>query len=134
MLVELTDFTAEHTKLQVSVVQQFYSMKDIFEQNSGQFEIYKNHFEEHLGVVTKKLVEDIDELIPKLSVIDDMFETEKLRSYYDTLREYIEQLKCFEDYIGWINKEEKLFKLPVSQYAIVEELKTYVVPFAELVK
>lgn len=109
-------------------------MKDIFEQNSTQFEVYKNQFEEQLGAVTKKLIEDIDALIPKLAVIDDMSETDKLRSYYSTLKIYNDQINCFENYIQWINKEEKLFKLPVSQYPVLEELKNYVIPFAALVK
>lgn len=84
--------------------------------------------------MTKKLIQDINDLVPKLAIIDDMYETEKLRNYHSTLKIYTEQLHCFEDYIRWINKEEKLFKLPVSQYPILEELKNYVEPFAALVK
>lgn len=109
-------------------------MNDIFEQNATQFELYKNQFEEQLGAVTKKLIEDIDALIPKLAIIDDMSETDKLRNYYSTLKIYNDQINCFENYIQWINKEEKLFKLPVSHYPVLEELKNYVIPFAALVK
>lgn len=134
MLIDLTEMTMEHRDLQAKTVTWIDSMKDLFEQNATQFEVYKNQFEEQLGVVTKKLVEDIDTLIPKLAVIDDMSETDKLRGYHSTLRIYIEQINCFENYIQWINKEEKLFKLPVSQYPVLDELRNYVVPFADLVK
>lgn len=134
MLIELTDMSDAHRHLQSKTVTWIDNMKDLFEQNATQFEVYKNQFEEKLGVVTKKLVEDIDTLIPKLAIIDDMSETDKLRSYHSTLRVYIDEISCFEDYIQWINKEEKLFKLPVSQYPVLDELKNYVIPFAKLVK
>lgn len=118
----------------VDIVQWTNNISDIFERNSSQFETYKNQFEEHLGNVTKKLSQDIDSLLPKLSVIDDMHDTEKLRQYKLILDEYSEQLKSFEDYIRWINKEEKLFKLTVTQYPIVEEIKNYIEPFGVLIK
>lgn len=132
--MEFTEFTNEHRQSQISIVHWLQHMQDIFEQNSTQFEIYKNQFEEHLGNVTKKFVKDIDGFVPKLAIIDDMYETEKLRSYYATLKTYIEQLEIFEDYANWIAKEEKLFKLPVSHYPILDEIKNYLVPFANLVK
>lgn len=130
----MVDLTPDHKDLQIQAVQWIDNVKDVFEQNGSQFEVFKNQFEEHLGTVTKKLVEDIDMLIPKLAVIDDMSETERLRDYYSALKIYNDQIACFEDYIKWINKEEKLFKLPVSQYTVLDELKNYVVPFAAVVK
>lgn len=118
----------------VNIVQWTNNISDIFERNSSQFETYKNQFEEHLGDVTKKLNQDIEALLPKLSVIDDMHDTEQLRQYKFILDEYSEQLKSFEDYIRWINKEEKLFKLTVTQYPIVEEIKNYIEPFGVLIR
>ncbi|XP_031627371.1 dynein heavy chain 12, axonemal [Contarinia nasturtii] len=133
-LIDLREFDEEHFNLQIETIHWLHKIQDIFEQNSSQFEIYKNQFEEHLNTVTKKLTQNIDDLIPKLAIIDDMYDTNKLHNYYATLEEYTEQIKCFEDYIKWINKEEKLFKLPVSQYPIVESLKNFLTPFAALIK
>lgn len=133
-LLDLAQLSEDHFSLQISTIHWLNNIQEIFEQNSSQFELYKNQFEEHLGEVTKKLAQDIDEFIPKLTIIDDMCDTIKLRDYNATLEDYLQQIKCFEDYINWINKEEKLFKLPVSQYPIVEFLKDFVQPFAELIK
>lgn len=119
--------------MQIQIVHWIRDIQEIFDQNASQFEIYKNQFEEHLVKVTKKLTHDIDALLPKLAVIDDMHETDRLRQYKMILSDFEEQLDCFDDYIRWINKEEKLFKLPVTQYPIVDELKNYVKPFAQLV-
>lgn len=133
-LLDLTQLSVDHFNLQISTIHWLNNIQEIFEQNSSQFEIYKNQFEEHLGEVTKKMTQDIDDFLPKLVIIDYMCDTTKLRDYYATLEDYLQQIKCFEDYINWINKEEKLFKLPVSQYPIVELLKDYVKPFADLIK
>lgn len=133
-MIDLREFDEEHSNLQIAMVHWLHNIPDIFEQNSSQFEIYKNQFEEHLSTVTKKLTQNIDELIPKLAIIDDMYDTTKLHVYYATLEDYSEQIRCFEDYIKWINKEEKLFKLPVSQYPIVESLTSFLNPFASLIK
>lgn len=91
-------------------------------------------FEEHLQTVVKKLNEDLQTIIPQISVINDMTETEKFREYKHLLSQYIDKLKCFADYIAWVNKEEKLFKLTATKYEVLEELKNYVEPFAELME
>lgn len=109
-------------------------MKDIFEQNAALFEGYKVQFEEKLQTVTRKLADDIEQLIPNISVINNMYQTEKLDEYHAILIKFIDRIKCFDDYVKWINKEEKLFKFPVSQYTILEEIKNFVVPFATLIK
>lgn len=133
-MIDLREFDDEHINLQIEMIHWLHKIQDIFEQNSSQFEIYKNQFEEHLTTVTKKLTQNIDELIPKLAIIDDMYDDTKLHVYYATLEDYADQIKCFEDYIKWMNKEERLFKLPVSQYPIVDSLKNFLNPFAALIK
>lgn len=124
----------EHLNLQITTINWFKNINEIFEQNASLFENYKFQFEEHLQYVTKKLNEDIAELIPNLSIIDDMSETEKFRDYNRILSDYIDQLKCFDDYVKWINKEEKLFKFPITHYEILEVTKSFVIPFAQLMK
>lgn len=133
-LIDLREFDPDHFNLQIQTIHWLHNIQDIFEQNASQFEMYKNQFEEHLSTVTKKLTQNIDELMPKLAIIDDMYDTTKLHDYYATLDAYLAEIKCFEDYIMWINKEEKLFKLPISQYPIVLSLKNFVGPFAALIK
>lgn len=133
-MIELTDLSSDHIDLQISTINWYRNIPELFEQNASFFETYKSQFEEHLQQVTKKLTEDIDAIVPNISVINDMDETEKLREYYATVKNYMQNLKCFDDYVRWINKEEKLFKFPVTQYPILDELKGYVEPFAELLR
>lgn len=133
MLIELTDLTSDHVQQQVETIKWFRDMERIFNQNASQFENYKSDFEEHLQKTTKKLVQDIESLIPNIAVINDMSDTNKLREYQRLLGDFMENLRCFEDYITWINKEEKLFKFPISKYPVLEDLTGYVGPFLELI-
>lgn len=91
-------------------------------------------FEEHLQTVVRKLNDDLQAITPQISVINDMCETAKFREYKHLLSSFNDKLNCFSDYIKWVNKEEKLFKLTATKYEILEELKNYVVPFAELME
>lgn len=109
-------------------------MYNVFEENAAFFEAYKIQFEEHLQSVTRKLNEDMENLIPSISIINEMSETEKLSEYHIILKNFSENLKCFDDYIVWINKEEKLFKLPVSKYEMLEQIKNFIFPFENLIR
>lgn len=109
-------------------------MYNVFDDNAAFFETYKIQFEEHLQSVTRKLNEDMENLIPSISIINEMSDQEKLSEYHIILKNFIENLKCFDDYIVWINKEEKLFKLPVSKYEMLEQIKNFIFPFENLIR
>ncbi|XP_017461836.1 PREDICTED: dynein heavy chain 12, axonemal-like [Rhagoletis zephyria] len=73
-------------------------------------------------------------MIPNLTIIDDMSEPEQFRHNYILLQNFIRQLKTFDDYVQWINKEEKLFKMAQTLYPKLEVMKGFIKPFAELMK
>ena len=133
-LVSLTTMSTEHIELTIRTINWLSEIYDVFDMNASQHEAYKFIFEEHLQEVTKKLVTDLADMIPKMAVIDDMSDTEKFRDYYLLLENYMEQLRVLDDYVEWINKEEKLFKVPQTKYPNLETLKDYVFPFAALMK
>ncbi|KAJ6643843.1 Dynein axonemal heavy chain 12, partial [Pseudolycoriella hygida] len=134
LLVDLTQLSQYHFDLQQRTINLFNEMYNVFEENAAFFETYKIQFEEHLQAVTRKLNEDMENLIPSISIINEMSETEKLGEYQIILKNFIENLKCFDDYIVWINKEEKLFKLPVSKYEMLEQIKNFIFPFDNLIR
>lgn len=134
LLIELSDLKPEHLNLQIDLIRWYREMKHIFDHNASLFENYKSMFEEHLQNVVRKLNDDLEAIIPQITVINDMFDTDKFREYKHLLSTFIDKLNCFGDYIKWVNKEEKLFKLTATKYDILEELKNYVVPFAELME
>lgn len=133
-IVELTEMSKYHFDLTIKTINWIKDINDICDYNASQQEQFKFTFEEHLQEVIKKLNVDIEELLPKLAVIDDMSRPDKFRDSYILLQNFIDQLKTFDDYVAWINKEEKLFKIAQTEYSTLEVIKTFVYPFAELMK
>ncbi|XP_017080044.1 dynein heavy chain 12, axonemal [Drosophila eugracilis] len=133
-IVELTEMSKYHFDLTIKTINWIKDINDICDYNASQQEQFKFTFEEHLQEVIKKLNTDIDDLLPKLAVIDDMSRPDKFRDSYIILQNFIDQLKTFDDYVAWINKEEKLFKIAITEYPKLEIIKTFVYPFAELMK
>jgi len=123
-----------HFDLTIRTINWIKDISDICDYNASQQEHYKFLFEEHLQEVVKKLNTDIQEMLPKLGVIDDMSRPEKFRECYIILQNFIDQLKTFDDYVAWINKEEKLFKVNQTEYPTLQIIKGFVYPFAELMK
>ncbi|ALC44807.1 Dhc62B [Drosophila busckii] len=133
-IVELTQMSKYHFDLTIKTINWIKDINEICDYNASQQEQYKFIFEEHLQDVIKKLKSDIDEMLPKLAVIDDMSRPEKFRESYIILQNFMDQLKIFDDYVTWINKEERLFKIAVTEYPTLELIKGFVYPFAELMK
>lgn len=133
-LVELCEMSPYHFDLTITTINWLYDINEVCDYNASQQENYKSLFEEHLQEVVKKLNDDIEEMIPKMTVINDMSDPLKFKSYYIMLQNFIDQFKTFDDYVTWINKEEKLFKVPQTQYQTMTVLKTFVYPFATLMK
>lgn len=133
-LVELCEMSTYHFNLTITTINWLHDINEICDYNASQQENYKCIFEEHLQEVVKKLNEDIEELIPQMTIVNDMSDPKKFKEYYIMLQNFIDQLKTFDSYVAWINKEEKLFKIPQTQYPTLEILKTFVYPFATLMK
>lgn len=133
-IVELTQMSKYHFDLTIKTINWIKDINEICDYNASQQEQYKFTFEEHLQEVVKKLNVDIQEMLPKLTVIDDMSRPDKFRESYIVLQNFIDQLKTFDDYVAWINKEEKLFKVNQTQYPSLQVIKTFVYPFTELMK
>ncbi|XP_017137652.1 dynein heavy chain 12, axonemal [Drosophila miranda] len=133
-IVELREMSKYHFDLTIKTITWIKDINEICEYNASQQEQFKFLFEEHLQEVVKKLNTDIEEMLPKLAIIDDMSRPEKFRDSYIILQNFIDQLKTFDDYVAWINKEEKLFKVAQTEYPTLEVIKSFVYPFAELMK
>lgn len=107
-------------------------IKPVFESNSALYEQYKYDFEERLQKRTETLNRELEDLGPKLVVLNNMDDINRLPSYLEEIRKFLRSLEKFDDDVVWINKEEVLFKFPVSVYPELDELKNFINPFAKL--
>lgn len=133
ILIEFKELSIDHLQQQIETINWFNNIQEVFGKNALLQEMYKGQFEEHLQNVTKKLNEDIQKLLPDLSMIDNMCDLEKFSEYFGILHNLMEQLTVFDNYVDWINKEEKLYKFPKSTYPILEDIKQFIIPFADLI-
>lgn len=107
-------------------------IKPIFETNSSLYEQYKTEFEERLQKKTENLNRELEDLGPKLVILNNMDDTTRLPSYLEEIRKFLRNLEKFDDDVTWINQEEALFKFPISIYPELDELKNFINPFAKL--
>lgn len=133
-IVELAEMDDEHRALQLEVVNWYNNTSQIFELGGSNFESMKYLFEEKLSVVSKQLQERLKELAPNLTVINDMTEAHKFKDYQRVLQKFVDEIIVFDDYVKWLNKEEALFKFPKTQSSLLEDMKSFVIPFVGLMK
>ena len=133
-IVELAEMDQEHKNLQLEVVNWYNNTSQIFELGGSNFEAMKYQFEEKLSVVSKQMQERLKELAPNLTVINDMTEPPKFKDYSRALQKFTDEIIIFDDHVKWLNKEEALFKFPKTQSSLLEDMKSFVIPFAGLIK
>lgn len=133
-IVDLTELDEEHKQLQFEVVNWYFNTSQIFELGGSNFEAMKYQFEDKLSVVSKQMQERLKEMAPNLTVINDMTEPMKFKEYSRVLQKFTDEIIVFDDHVKWLNKEETLFKFPKTQSSLLEDMKSFVVPFSGLVK
>ncbi|KAJ9581293.1 hypothetical protein L9F63_023527, partial [Diploptera punctata] len=132
-LVDMTVFTEEHVTLNTDTVLWLHNIKPVFRQNSELYEQYKLKFEEELTKTTDVLMKKIEDLFPRLNILDMMDDANKVDQYITMIRWFCRKLENFDETITWINKEECLFQFPYSTYPELDELKAIIHPFGELI-
>lgn len=133
-IVDLTEMDEEHKNLQLEVVNWYFNTSQIFELGGSNFEAMKYQFEEKLSVVSKQMQEQLREMAPNLTIINDMTEPPKFKEYGRVLQKFTDEIIVFDDHVKWLNKEEALFKFPKTQSSLLEDMKSFVIPFSALVR
>ncbi|KAG5675131.1 hypothetical protein PVAND_005060 [Polypedilum vanderplanki] len=133
-IIELTEMDAGHKALLLDAVNWYHNSSQIFELGGTNFEAMKYQFEEKLQVVSKQMQERLRELAPNVTIINDMTEPEKFKEYQRILQKFIDELVNFDESVKWLNKEESLFKFPKTNSTLLEEMKGFVIPFAQLIQ
>jgi dynein heavy chain, axonemal len=133
-IIELTVMDGEHKELLLQAVNWYNNSSQIFELGGSNFEAMKYQFEEKLSIVSKQMHERLKEMAPNLTIINDMTEADKFEEYLRVLQKFTDELIIFDDHVKWLNKEETLFKFPKTQSSLLEEMKSFVIPFGSLIK
>ncbi|CAB3257079.1 unnamed protein product [Arctia plantaginis] len=132
-LLQMTSLTKEHLASNTRTVNWLTDIKPIFEKNASAYETFKGEMEDHLQAQVARLNNEVTGMQPYLEMLDHMDDVDHTLEYLEYLRKFVHRLHECDKLVIWINKEEKTFKLAVSSYPELDELKDYVLPFHSLV-
>lgn len=134
-MIELTKLSPDHIAQQVDTVSKFSNnIQPAFEKNASIYESHLYKFEEKLNAVKEKLLSDISCFLQPLKVLNYMDKMDRLHENYLLLKKYNKTLMALEEYVKWINKEEKLLNLASTTYPEIHVIREFIVPFMELIR
>nr|XP_050853938.1 dynein axonemal heavy chain 12-like isoform X4 [Vespula vulgaris] len=131
-LIEMTSLSSDHAELNNTTVNWLKRIRPIFEQSSSMYEQTKFDLEENLQSKVITLNVEVEEMFPRLTIMNDMDDAKRVYEYIEDIRKFIRSLDRMDEQVEWINSEESLFKFPLTEYPLINELKEIVMPFYEM--
>nr|XP_018918133.1 PREDICTED: dynein heavy chain 7, axonemal [Bemisia tabaci] len=132
-LMEATSLSAEHLQASQETINWLYRIKPIMDECIILIEKVKYDFESRLREKTEKLNKDLEDVCPSLEFLNNLDDSTKIYEYVLFIKTFLRKIEQFDSVVQWINKEEMLFKYPLSTYPDLDELKSIVHPLAKLI-
>ncbi|XP_053982803.1 dynein axonemal heavy chain 7 [Hylaeus volcanicus] len=132
-LIEMTTLTKDHIELNNTTIHWLKRIRPIFEQNSAMYEHIKFQLEEKLQNRNEVLNRDVENMFPRLDIMNDMDDAKRISEYIEFMRKFARELERIDDRIKSINDEESLFQYPLSEYPRIKELKENIMPYYDLI-
>ncbi|XP_026828420.1 dynein heavy chain 12, axonemal-like [Ooceraea biroi] len=132
-LIEMTTLNKHHVQLNNTTVQWLKRIRPIYERCAAMYEQMKFELEENLQEEVVILNTHVEDMFPRLIIMDDMNDVKRIKEYIEDIRNLVYQLERMEKKAEWINAEETLFQFPLSLYPRIKELKENILPFYALV-
>ncbi|OAD53307.1 Dynein heavy chain 7, axonemal [Eufriesea mexicana] len=132
-LSEITVLSGEHIQLNKRTINWLHDIEPIFKQSNTLCEAMKNELEDDIQKRINNLNSDIDNIIPQLSVLDDMDDINKIGEYVEYYKGILKQINQINYEMQKINKEETLFKFPETEFSNAIELYEIIISFYDLI-
>ncbi|KAK6177269.1 hypothetical protein SNE40_015399 [Patella caerulea] len=131
-LIDVYMFTPEDIELNCEVLTWPSRINPVFDQNDELVEKSKQKSEKELLQKREKVMLELEKLRQRVIEFNDCGELDHMQQYVGDVRVVQKKLIELNDQIAWINKEETLFKYPVTTYPDIEEISTSLDPFNRL--
>ena len=92
----------------------------------------KQSGEKSLQERKEKLMLELQKLKQRVDEFNDYGELDMMQQYVQDVRAVQKRLADAQEQITWVNKEEVLYKFPVSQFPEVDEISSAIDPFMRL--
>ena len=92
----------------------------------------KQQGEKNLIERKEKLILELQKLKQRVDEFNDYGELDMMQQYVNDVRAVQKRLADAQEMITWVNKEEVLYKYPVSNFLEVDEVASAIDPFMRL--
>ncbi|GBP22696.1 Dynein heavy chain 7, axonemal [Eumeta japonica] len=133
LLIEMTSLSPAHVASNNRTVNWLADIKPIFEKNAASYEAIKGDMDDNIADKTTFINDQVRDMTPYLELLDSMDDINNTLQYLEYLRKFAYKINDCDKLIAWINKEETTFKVPLSSFGELEDLKDFILPFHSLV-
>ncbi len=131
-LLDVYIFSSDDLDLNSQVLMWPKNINPIFEKNDDIVASAKHVGEKGLVERKEKLMLELQKLKQRVDEFNDYGELDMMQQYVQDVRAVQRRLVDAQEQITWVNKEEVLFKVPVSQFPEVDEISSAIDPFMRL--
>ncbi|XP_013387188.1 dynein heavy chain 12, axonemal, partial [Lingula anatina] len=131
-LLESYFFSQEDLDLNSEVLTWPQRINPVFDANDELVEKSRQDGERQLLERKEKLMLELEKLKQRVDEFNDYGEMDMMVQYVQDVRAVQKRLTEAEEAIEWVNKEEVLYKYPISTYPDVDEIKVAIDPFQRL--
>ncbi|KAK9309475.1 hypothetical protein QLX08_000945 [Tetragonisca angustula] len=132
-LSEITILSDYHIQLNKRTINWLHEIEPIFKQSNTLCEAMKSELEDDMQKRINNLNIEIDNIIPQLSVLNDMDDIDRIREYVEYYKVLLKQINQIKYEMQRINEEETLFKFPETEFSNVIELHEIIISFYDLI-
>ncbi|XP_064606960.1 dynein axonemal heavy chain 12-like isoform X2 [Liolophura sinensis] len=131
-LIDVYMFSPEDIELNCEVLTWPKRINPVFDENDELVESSKLNSERALLDKREKVISELEKMRQRVDEFNDYGELDMMQQYVQDVRALQKRLADVQEQITWINKEEVLFKYPLSTYPDVDEISSSVDPFYRL--
>ncbi|XP_071083415.1 dynein axonemal heavy chain 12-like isoform X1 [Haliotis cracherodii] len=131
-LIDVFMFTPEDIELNCEVLTWPTRINPVFDSNDELVESSKQKGEKQLLEKRERVMIELEKLRQRVDEFNENGELDMMQQYVQDVRGVQRRLVDVQEQITWINKEEVLFKYPVTTYPDVDEISSSLDPFQRL--
>ncbi|XP_063405511.1 dynein axonemal heavy chain 12-like isoform X3 [Mytilus trossulus] len=131
-LIDVFMFPPEDIELNCETLTWPQRINPVFDANDDLVEKSKQGGEKQLLEKREKVILELEKLRARVDEFNDYGEMDMMQQYVGDVRVVQKRLQDVQEQITWINKEEALYKYPISTYPDVNDITVAVDPFQRL--
>ncbi|XP_076166258.1 dynein axonemal heavy chain 7 [Ptiloglossa arizonensis] len=132
-LLEIAVLSEDHIKVNKQTINWLHEIEPIFRQHNALCEAMKNELEDDIQKRINYLNFEVDNIVPQLSVLDNMDDINRIQEYSEYYRGLLKQVNKINYKMQRINEEERLFKFPETEFPKIIELHEVITSFYNLI-